>query len=130
MKKLIIISLLGLLFSWNSSAADIPGALVNAFKSGNSAQVSVYFNSTIEMTINNKEEIYSKTQAEIILRDFFRSSQPIGFKILHQGGKENSKYAIGNLSTADNNYRITLLLKLSNNQFYIHQLHIEKDEVE
>jgi hypothetical protein len=130
MKKLIFISLIAYLFSLNAFGGDIPPAIVSAFKSGDASSLAGYFNSTIELTINNKEEIYSKNQAEVILKDFFAKNPPTGFTILHQGGKESSKYAIGNLTTRSRNYRITFLLKSVNSKVFIHQLRIENSNVE
>ena len=130
MKKLILVSTIAYLFSLNVLGGDIPQVIVSAFESGDAASLAEYFNSTIELTINNKEEIYSKTQAEVILKDFFTKNPPTAFRILHQGGKESSKYAIGNLQTRTKNYRITFLLKSVNSKVFIHQLRIENSNVE
>lgn len=130
MKKLIFISLIACMFSLDVSGEDIPRVIVSAFGSGDASALAGYFNSTIELTINNKEEIYSKTQAEVILKDFFAKNPPKSFSILHQGGKESSKYAIGNLKTAKGSYRITFLLKSVNSKIFIHQLRIENSNVE
>ena len=40
----------------------------------------------------------------MILRDFFSKHKCSQFKIIHQGGKENSKYAIGNLVMRKRNF--------------------------
>jgi hypothetical protein len=129
MKKSIII--VGLLFiSLYSYSEDIPPQVINAFATGNAAVLAQSFNNTIELTLFDKEEIYSKIQAEMILRDFFSKHKPTQFKIIHQGGKENSKYAIGNLICGAESFRITFLLKSENNNTFIHQLRIENDYVE
>ena len=109
---------------------DIPGNIVNAIKNGNAKELAGYFNSSIELTLLSKEDIYSKEQAEIILKNFFQTHVPVSFTLLHEGGKESSKYAIGNLKTGNGNFRVTILLKSQNNQLYIHQLRIEGDNVE
>ncbi|MBN1597913.1 MAG: DUF4783 domain-containing protein [Bacteroidales bacterium] len=109
---------------------DVPQGIISAFYTGNSSKLSEYFNQTIELTLFDKEEIYSKTQAEIIMRDFFTQNKPTQFKIIHQGGKEHTSYAIGNLICASKKFRVTLLLKTENSSVYIHQLRIEKDYAE
>lgn len=108
---------------------EIPQDVIAGFKTGKAESVSKYFKDSVELTINNNENIYSSTQAELILKDFFKKNQPKDFTIIHEGGKGESKYAIGNLTTANGNYRITLLFKKSGNTTYIHQLRIEKDDV-
>jgi hypothetical protein len=129
MKKYIIITSL-LLFSLPIFSEDIPLQVINAFSTGDASLLAQSFNNTIELTLFDKEEIYSKTQAEMILRDFFSKHKPTLFKIIHQGGKENSKYAIGTLVCGTESYRITFLLKLEGNNLFIHQLRIENDYVE
>ena len=119
-----------LLGTLQAFSVDIPGEIVNAFKSGNATLLSKYFNPTIELTVFDKEGIYSKTQAEIILRNFFAENPPKQFQILHQGGKDDSKYAICSLTSETSKYRVTLLLKTMETQVYIHQLRIEYENVE
>ena len=109
----------------------IPEGIVTAFKSGNASAVSVYFGQSVELTMFDKEQIYSKTQAQVILKNFFSENPPSSFEIIHEGGKETSKYAIGTLKTTHgNSFRITLLLKNTDENTYIHQLRIEKDNAE
>ncbi len=108
---------------------EIPANVLKGFSQGDAALIAVFFNGSVELTMNNKENIFSKTQAELILKDFFKKNTPQSFKIIHEGGKGESKYAIGSLKTSQGNYRITMLFKLNNNSPYIHQLRIEKDDV-
>ena len=129
MKRIIIVSLL-LLGCLRASPTNIPDEIVSAFGSGNATQLAKYFNQTIELTMFDKEGIYSKTQAEMILRNFFTENPPKQFQILHQGGKDSSKYAIGSFISGTTNYRVTFLLKTLETKVYIHQLRIEYEHVE
>jgi hypothetical protein len=130
MKKSILISLILLLVSFAAYAENVPPELIVAFKTGDATKLAGYFNKSVELTFFDKEEIYSKTQAEMIMRDFFKQHPPTQFKILHQGGKDNSKYAIGNLICGSNSYRITFLIKTEEGTLYIHQLRIENNYAE
>jgi hypothetical protein len=105
---------------------DIPQALIDAFKSGNAIELSKFFNTSIELAIIDQEDIYSKQQAELIVKNFFAKHVPTNFTILHKGGKEGSQYAIGNLVTSAGNFRVTLLIKQKDGQPYIHQLRFEQ----
>lgn len=109
---------------------EIPQVIFDALKAGNSLQLSKYFNTSIELAIPGKEDIYSSQQAELILKDFFSKHVPSGFTILHKGGKEGSQYAIGNLSTSKGIFRVTLLIKIKDNRYYIHQLRFEQENAE
>lgn len=114
--------------SFSQTKDDIPEAIINSLKSGNSTELAKFFNSNIELTILDKEEVYSKAQAELILKDFFVKNPPSNFSIIHKGGKEGSKYIIGNLITTKKTYRAYILYKPQNNKQSIHQLRIENSE--
>ncbi len=113
-----------------SPPEDIPDGIIQAISAGNAANLAKYFNVNVELTINRGEEIYSKDQAELILKDFFSKHVPNSFSILHKGGKEGSRYAIGNLSTTNGNFRVTILIKLKDSEPYIHQLRIEEENAQ
>ncbi len=106
---------------------DIPEAISSAFKAGNSKELVKHVNNNVELVILENEDVYSKTQAEMILRDFFDKYPPKNFAILHQGGKNGSKYAIGDLTTSKGNFRVYFLLKKTEDSYLIHQLRIEKE---
>jgi hypothetical protein len=47
--------------------------------------------------------------------------------VIHQGGKEDARYAIGSLETDKETFRVYFLLKNKDNKPLIHQLRIEKE---
>ncbi|MFW5803850.1 MAG: DUF4783 domain-containing protein [bacterium] len=111
------------LFSIGNSFT-FPDRIQTAIKQGNAAELASFFNSSIELVILDDEHIYSKSQAEQILKDFFRKYPPESFIIIHEGGKEVSQYAIGKLKSSSNTFRITIFLSKNS---MIHQMRIEKD---
>ncbi|NCO55955.1 MAG: DUF4783 domain-containing protein [Bacteroidetes bacterium CG02_land_8_20_14_3_00_31_25] len=130
MKKLQFISLIisTILLFINveiSKAGDLPDGIVNSLKTGNAKELAKHFNANIDLTLIDKQEIYSKTQAELILKEFFSKNVPSNFTIIHQGEKEGSKYVIGNLTTSKGTFRVSLFLKSQDNTQVIHQLRIE-----
>ena len=130
-----ILSLILLLFvvpahAENRMAEDIPQAVIDALRTGNTAVLSGYFNTSIELAILEQEDIYSKQQAELIIKDFFAKHVPSSFTVLHKGGKEGSQYAIGNLVTSSGTFRVTLWIKMTQNKPYIHQLRFEEGNAE
>lgn len=108
-----------------SLSREIPEGIAESFNKGNSRELARHFNNNIELVVLDNEDVYSKSQAELILRDFFSANTPVKFELLHQGGKESSRYAIGNLETKNGNFRIYFLLKLRNGTPLIHLLRIE-----
>ncbi len=116
----------GFLFSSLNSNAQIPDEIILSLQTGNAKVLSGYFNDNVELVVLDNDNVYSKAQAKQIVNNFFNSFTPESFNVIHQGGKEGSKYVIGNLKTNNGNFRIYFLLKNSNGKDYIHQLRIEK----
>jgi len=123
--RILIISLYFITFASIASAA-VPDAIILAFKTGNSKELGKYLNVNVELAIAEIEDVYSKTQAELLLKDFFVKHSPTNFIIIHEGGKEGSRYAIGTLTTNKGDFRVYFLLKIQDGNSVIHQLRIEK----
>lgn len=125
--KLKLISLLFGLFALTlSSFAQIPDEIVISIQGGNDVTLAQYFNENVELVVGTHDDVYSKSQAQQIVAEFFKSNKPKQFSIIHQGGKDGARYAIGNLATNTGTFRVYFLLKNKNNNSYIHQLRIEK----
>lgn len=118
----------GILFLFTSivSFAQVPDEVILSLKTGNATTLSTYFNENIELVVLDKDDVYSKEQAKQIVASFFNSNSAQRFTIIHQGGKEGARYAIGNLTTKTGVFRVYFLLKDKGSQAYIHQLRIEK----
>ncbi|MGQ8338148.1 DUF4783 domain-containing protein [Sunxiuqinia sp. A32] len=119
---LIIISVLLYL----SSFSQIPDDVVLSLQTGDAAALAKFFNKNIELVVIDKDDVYSKAQAQQIVSEFFQNHQAERFNIIHEGGKEGARYGIGNLSTNKGVFRVSFLLKSEGGKSYIHQLRIEK----
>ena len=128
-KNIFILTVFMSLVSIKLAYSQIPSDLANSFKTGNSTAIAKHFGATVELTIANSEDVFSNVQAELIIKDFFKKNPVTDFKFIHEGGKPESKYAIGSLKTQSGNYRVTILFKSTNNKSYIHQLSIGKDDI-
>lgn len=100
----------------------------SAITAGNSRELSRHFANRVELTISNNENIYSRAQAEVILKEFFNNNPPSSFRIIHQGASsKGSHYAIGNLTTVNGTFRTYLFIKSVGNGYQIHEIRFEKD---
>jgi hypothetical protein len=105
---------------------DITNNIVKAIRSGDSKELSKFFNSTIDLTVPGNEGSFSKTQAEIIVKDFFAKNQPDSFTVNNQGSsKGGAKFSIGALVTSDKTYRVYFLIKKNTDKYQIQQLQFE-----
>ena len=114
--------------SLSGQTEKIPEGIVLSFKAGNAEELARHFHNNVELIILEKEDVYSRAQAEQIIRKFFSDHNPEAFKIIFEGGKENSRYAIGSLSTSDTTYRVYILIKKQDGEPLIHQLRIEEED--
>lgn len=126
MKNLIVVVFI--LFS-GIVHADVFDEISAALKTGDSKSLSKFFSNTVDLTIVNQEEVYSKVQAEQILRDFFNKNTPKSFSIIHQGlSKEGARYAIGSLVTSQGiTYRTYFFVKQQGNTFFIQELRFMRE---
>lgn len=110
----------------SASFSQIPGEIVLSIQKGNDEMLSTYFNQNVELVVENHDDVFSKAQAKQIVAEFFKANKPKQFSIIHQGGKDGARYAIGSLVTSGGTFRVYFLLKNKDDKAYIHQLRIEK----
>ncbi|HNR49531.1 MAG TPA: DUF4783 domain-containing protein [Bacteroidia bacterium] len=112
-----------------AKAADVFDDIGSAIRTGDARQIARYFNNNVDLTVFNQEEVYSKAQAEMVLKDFFSKNSPKSFTIIHRGvSKEGARYAIGTLTTTQGqNIRTYFFFKESGGMAYIQELRFEKE---
>ena len=125
-KLKLIFLLFGFFVLTTVSVAQIPDEIVISIQNGNDAGLAEFFNENVELVVQTHDDVYSKSQAQQIVAEFFKSNMPKQFTIIHQGGKDGAHYAIGSLTTNTGTFRVYFLLKNKNNSSFIHQLRIEK----
>ena len=103
-------------------------AISRALNSGDVATLSTYFDSNIEVTVLDTDGVYSKQQAQQILKNFFADHQPQSYKLVHQGtNNRNLHYCIGDLVANGQTFRVNYFLKEVNGKFVIQEFGIEKE---
>src|ERR1700712_4766017 len=83
-------------------------AVVTAIRTGNVNQLSPYFDARVDISLPDKSDTYSKTQAEMVLGDFFNTNGVQNFKITQRGESGGTTYCAGVLQTHAGNYRTAL----------------------
>jgi Domain of unknown function (DUF4783) len=101
--------------------------VVTALKSGNASQVARYFDNTVDLSLPGKSSSvsYSKSQAELVLKDFFVSNGAKGFDVKHAGGNSGDQYTIGTLVTRNGTFRTTIFMKQRGDVQVLQALNIE-----
>ena len=126
----ISIVLMLVAISFGSTAQDdVKDKVVQAMRTGNSKELAVHFIPNIDLTIKETTEVYSKAQAEQIVRKFFNDNPPVDLVIEHSGvSKLGDKYYIGILRTSTGYFRVTFFLKKTDAVFQVKQLRFENSK--
>jgi len=119
-----LLSTMVLLQVWGQT---VPEGLVNAMAKGDATAMSAYFHLSLEMSILEEDFETSKNQATRIMESFFRKHTPTDFTVSFEGTKEQSKYAIGSLSTNEGTFRVNLFFINKDGKRLIYYLSIEKE---
>ncbi len=115
-----------LLFQGLIPAQDTVEDIAAYFKNGNTKDLARSFANTVSLSISADESVYSKVQAEIVLRDFFTKHDPSGVKIQHKlDSSSNHRYIVLNLSTARGVFKVSLVMKNTEGRFLITEIRID-----
>lgn len=109
---------------------DISDDVASAVKTGSAANVAKFFAASVDMKIIDKEDVYSKAQAELILKDFFTKNALKSFAVIHKGtSKTGDQFAIGTYeTTSGKKFRAYFLFKKEGAGLMIQQLRFETQD--
>lgn len=111
------------------SSADILDNVATGLRAGNSSIIAKFFDTNIDITILDKESVYSKAQAELVLKNFFQKNPVTSFSIIHRGtSAQGSLYGIGNMVTTAQTFRVYYYVKSKNGVYLLQELRFEKQK--
>jgi hypothetical protein len=116
-----------LFFVFNAFAGDIYDEISNAIRSGDAKQVASYFGNNVDLTLINKEDVYAKAQAELLLKEFLSKNPPKTFTVAHKGSSnEGTLFAIGTYTSVNGkNFRVSFNLKMIQGKYILQELRFE-----
>ncbi len=111
-------------------AIDVTDDVAGAVKTGNAASVAKFFSANVDIKILDKEDVYSKAQAELILKDFFTKNPIKSFAVIHKGTSKNGdQFCIGAYETSTGKkFRSYFLFKKDGAGLTIQQLRFETQD--
>lgn len=131
LKKLILpISCLFVVYTTQAQGTHAPlEDMVNAIRNDRVGDMIKYFDNFVPLTINNAQSIYSRNQAEVVLKDFFDKNIPKDFQVMDNGSPDNtSKFIIGNLfATNSIKYNVYILIKLKDGNYVLQDFRLNKE---
>jgi hypothetical protein len=108
---------------------DIIDDLNSQFKAANSKDIATNFSGSVDLIIIDEEDVYSKAQAEQILRSFFSKYIPVKSTVIHRlNTNPNFRYGALSLVTKNGSFRVSITLKKNGSTFFITELKIEPEK--
>jgi len=124
MKHFLVLAMLMCFFSSFIAKTGID-EVIAAMRSGNAALAAKYFDNTVDIGMPDKTNSYSKSQAELVLKDFFTNNPVKNFEIIHKGENAGSQFCIGTLSTKNGSFRTTIFMKQKGDGQVLQELRFE-----
>ncbi len=103
-----------------------PKEIKKAFTSGDSQKLSAHFDQNVEILLVDKGDVYSKAQAALIMKNFFSHNSPKSFIVESESKDESLNYAIAQLETKRENFRVFIAYRKASKKIIINQMVISK----
>jgi hypothetical protein len=107
---------------------DNMDVVVTAIRSGNVTHLSPFFDVRVDITLPDKSDTYSKTQAEMVIGDFFNTNVVQNFKITQQGESGGTVFCAGILQTRSGNYRTSLFFRQKGDKHFLQEIRFQNVE--
>lgn len=113
-----------------TSFADPIDKIAELIRQGNIHELSKLFASSVDITIQEEENVYSQAQAELIFNKFFDQNKLKTVQILHKvNSNQNYRFGVLLLTTTKGTFRMTFTLKETDGNLTIIEMRIETDKV-
>ncbi len=130
-RNLFFIIVLFLFFSLPKQASaqsEVINDLRAALKAGSSKELVKNFNTTVELNFEGQKSNYSRSQAELVLKEFFKKYPPTDFQYIHQGAsKQGLTYVIGKYSFENGSFRVLILIKKFEENYLVDSIDFSRE---
>jgi len=100
-------------------------AVATAIRSGDVGQLSPYLDYRVDIALPDKSDTYSKSQAEMVIRDFFATNGVRNFQVKQKGENGDFIFCVGILQTYNGNYRTSLFFKQKGDKQFLQDLRFQ-----
>lgn len=102
--------------------------VIASIRSGNSNDLAKFFDDSVELTLPDKSDSYSKAQAQLIVKDFFGNNGVKGFDLKHKGDSPGGHFCIGTLQTNAGNFRTNVFMKTKGGKEVVKEIRFQSVE--
>jgi hypothetical protein len=111
-------------FTWTNNVNDV----VSALKVGDASRMSKYFDDLVDISVNDRSHAYSRSQAELVMRDFFNSNDVTNFQVVYKSAGTDVEYCMGKLTTRHGEFRTSFSLKNRGDRKLIQEITLDGDQ--
>lgn len=109
-------------------AQDIFAPMKDALKAGNAKELVKTFNVSVDMNMDGDVKTYSKAQAELVLKDFFKKHAVSDFAVVHTGSSKGGlQFAIGRYTSNNESYNVLIRVREVEGNFLVHEINFVKE---
>ena len=104
---------------------DLQKNVAAALADGNAEALSSFFNTSVDVSIYNQDEVYSKAHAKQILTDFFSLYKVESFQIEFHNNEKYESTTFGTLVTSKGSFRVSYITRLMYKKNLVYSLKLE-----
>lgn len=130
MKRILLLILFISLNIYHAhSQSELLEDITVSFKSADHRLLAKHFSGKVEINLLDQSNVYSRPQAEMVMKDFFSKYEPTEFQILYKNNPSNEqvRFAIGQLDSYSARFRIFFILKNIDGVAYIQEMRFEQE---
>jgi len=99
--------------------------ITKSLDSANADSLTLFFNNRLELSLPDFSGISSRSQARLLLMQFFKTAKPSSFTVISRSYDKNGYFIIGTMICSTMDYRVSFLTKKQSGEQFIYQLLIE-----
>jgi Domain of unknown function (DUF4783) len=128
----ILVMVLGINIAAQTASAQTADEVLNAveasIRKGDAGALSAHLHTTVEVTIGDKDEVYSANQAKFVIEEFFMKNPVRSFTLMHRGSSGDTYYAVGAYVNGSGvSYDTNIFLKKVGSRYVVEQIRFETD---
>ncbi len=102
-------------------------SVISAIDNNSSSDLAKHFESSISLNVNGQQGSYSKNQAEIVIRDFFKRNPSQGFTIVYRSETNPSLSSfIGDYLSGEGTFKVFIKVSQQDSDLKIYSLEFVK----
>ncbi len=111
-----------------NAQSEVINNLRSAMKTGSSKELVKNFSAMVELNFEGEKSNYSKSQAELVLKEFFKKYPATDFQYIHQGAsKQGLTYVIGKYTFEDGSFRVWILIKKFEDSYLVDSIDFSRE---